>query len=73
MRRYFFNAYITADQCYGYYRGKIKYVVVTADGGEKVQLHFRHFQRFVDVNGFRGRFRLTVDENDAFVSLEKIN
>lgn len=73
MRRYFFNASLSAEQCYGYYRGDIRYVVVTADSGERVQLQFRHFQRFVDVNGFRGRFRLTVDENDAFVALEKIN
>uniref|UniRef100_A0A486XKE8 Uncharacterized protein n=1 Tax=Rheinheimera sp. BAL341 TaxID=1708203 RepID=A0A486XKE8_9GAMM len=38
-----------------------------------MQLHFRHFQRFVDSSGFRGRFRLTVDDNNAFIALEKIN
>ncbi|HEX5792610.1 MAG TPA: DUF2835 family protein [Rheinheimera sp.] len=73
MRRYFFNAMLSAEQCYGYYRGEIRYVVVTADNGERVQLNFRHFQRFIDALGIRGRFRLTVTEEGAFVRLEKIN
>ncbi|KUM53856.1 hypothetical protein AR688_19580 [Rheinheimera sp. EpRS3] len=73
MRRYFFNASLSAEQCYGYYRGDIKYVVVTADNGERIQLQFRHFQRYVDMNGLRGRFRLTLADNDSFVALEKIN
>lgn len=73
MRRYFFNASLSAEQCYGYYRGDIKYVIVTADNGERIQLQFRHFQPYVDINGLRGRFRLTLADNDSFVALEKIN
>ncbi|MDP5135449.1 DUF2835 family protein [Rheinheimera baltica] len=73
MQRYFFNAMLTTDQCYGYYRGEISYVVVTTDNGTRVQLAFRHFQPFVDSNGIRGRFRLTISEQGAFISLEKIN
>ena len=73
MRRYFFNATLSAEQCYGYYRGAIRNVIVIADSGERVQLAFRHFQPFVDMNGIRGRFRLTLTEHGAFVSLEKIN
>lgn len=73
MRRYFFNASLSAEQCYRYYRGDIKYVMVTADNGERIQLQFRHFQPYIDRNGFRGRFRLTLADNDSFVALEKIN
>jgi hypothetical protein len=73
MRRYFFNAYLTTEQCVAYYRGDIRDVVVTADSGERVQLRFRHFQPFIDTIGVRGRFRLTVGSDGAFISLEKIN
>jgi hypothetical protein len=73
MRRYFFTAALSAEQCHGYYSGAIRNVIVRADSGEKVQLAFRHFLPFLDVNGFRGRFRLTVDDKGAFISLEKIN
>jgi len=73
MRRYFFNAQLSAEQCHGYYRGEIRNVIVTADSGERVQLAFRHFQPYIDINGIRGRFRLTLDQHGAFLSLEKIN
>ncbi|HSG50628.1 MAG TPA: DUF2835 family protein [Rheinheimera sp.] len=73
MRQYYFSAFVTTEQCLGYYRGEIKNVVVTADSGVRVQLPFRHFQPFIDVNGIRGQFRLTLNAEGAFVSLEKIN
>ncbi len=73
MRQYLFNAVLSAEHCLGYYRGKIKYVLVTADDGQRIQLQFRHLQPFVDTLGLRGRFRLTISEQGAFVRLEKIN
>lgn len=73
MRRYFFSALFSAEQCYGYYRGDIRNVVVTADSGQRIQLQFRHFHRFIESNGIKGYFRLTVTEQGAFVSLEKIS
>ena len=73
MRQYQFNAVLTAEQCLQYYQGKVKYVVVTADDGTRVQLQFRHVQPFIDSLGLRGRFRLTVSEQGAFKQLEKIN
>jgi hypothetical protein len=73
MRYYFFNAIISTSQCYGFYSGEVKNVLVTADNGERVQLAFRHFTPFVETNGVRGRFRLTVSDTGAFIKLEKIN
>lgn len=73
MQRYYFSMHLTVEQCQGYYRGEIRYVVVKADSGQRVQLLFRHFQPFVSSIGIRGRFRLTTEETGRFVSLEKIN
>lgn len=73
MRHYLFSALLSAEQCLQYYRGNVKYIVVTTDDGQRVQLQFRHVQPFVDSLGLRGRFRLTVSEQGAFVQLEKIN
>ena len=73
MQQYLFNAVLSAEQCLRYYRGEIKYVVVTTDNGVRIQLHFRHLQPFVDSLGLRGRFRLQVSEQGAFQRLEKIN
>ena len=73
MQRYYFSMHLTVEQCQGYYSGAIRYVVVKADSGQRVQLLFRHFQPFVSAIGIRGRFRLTTEESGRFVSLEKIN
>lgn len=73
MHQYLFSASLSSEQCEAYYKGLIKYVVVTSDNGERIQLQFRHFRRYIDALGFRGRFRLTVTEQGAFVALEKIN
>ena len=73
MQQFLFNAVLSTEQCLSYYSGQIKYVLVTADSGERIQLHFRHLQPFIDRLGLRGRFRLTVSKQGAFVRLEKIN
>ena len=73
MRQYYFNAYLTTEQCEAYYRGAVKYVVVTADSGERVQLQFHHLRPIIGSAGLRGRFRLSVSEQGAFQRLEKIN
>ncbi|MEH8019160.1 DUF2835 domain-containing protein [Rheinheimera muenzenbergensis] len=73
MPQYKFNAVLSTEQCLGYYRGEIKYVLVTTDEGLRIQLHFRHLQPFVDALGLRGRFRLSVTEQGSFQRLEKIN
>ncbi len=73
MHYYYFGAILTPEQCQAYYQGHIKYVLVTADDGQKIQLAFRHLLPFISMNGIRGRFRLTVHKNGSFQNLEKIN
>jgi hypothetical protein len=73
MRRYFFYVQLSTEQCHGYYRGEVRSVIVTADSGERVQLAFRHFQPYIQSIGISGRFRLTLNMQGAFTSLEKIN
>jgi hypothetical protein len=72
-RHYCFSAYLAREKCLLYYQGIIRYVVVTADSGEKIQLALKHFQPFFSDVGLKGHFRLTLLENGAFSNLEKIN
>lgn len=72
-RQYLFSALLAREKCLLYYQGTIRYVVVTADSGERIQLGLKHFQRYFSALGLRGRFRLTLTEKGAFESLEKIN
>ena len=70
---YIFNGFVSTEKCQGYYRGEVRYIIVTADSGERVQLAFRHFQPYITQLGIRGRFRLTLTENGEFLKLEKIS
>lgn len=72
-RCYVFSGFISAEKCQQYYRGEVRYAIVTADSGERVQLAFRHFQPYISQLGIRGRFRLTLTENGEFLQLEKIS
>ncbi|OZB42017.1 MAG: hypothetical protein B7X50_05610 [Alishewanella sp. 34-51-39] len=72
-RSYLFGAFLSAEKCQRYYRGEVRYVIVTADSGERIQLAFRHFQPYLSQLGIRGRFRLTVNAAGDFLQLEKIS
>lgn len=72
-RRYRFFLQLTPEQCLGYYQGTVRYVMVLADSGERVQLHADHFRAFISHSGVSGRFELTTDANGKFVALQKIN
>lgn len=72
-RYYVFSGFISAEKCQQYYRGEVRYVIVTADSGERVQLAFRHFQPYISQLGIRGRFRLTLTDNGEFLQLDKIS
>lgn len=72
-RVYRFSVFLTEQQCLGYYQGQIKYVLVWADSGEKIQLEAHNFRRYFTHSGLSGRFELTTNQQGKFVSLKKIN
>lgn len=55
-----------------HYSGAASTVVVRADNGLTLQLPASRLRPFLSQLGVKGRFRLTVDENNRFKSLEKI-
>ncbi|WP_105168432.1 DUF2835 domain-containing protein [Pseudoalteromonas sp. T1lg23B] len=72
MQEYFFSIYLTYDECMKYYEGYYKYIQVTEDGGKTIRFPAAHIRKFVSSLGVRGRFRLCLDGQNSFVSLEKI-
>ncbi len=72
-RTYRFRLELTSEQCLGYYQGIIRYVLVQAESGEKVQLSANHFRAFISHTGLSGRFELTTTQTGKFISLKKIN
>ena len=62
---------MSAQKCKQFYQGLYRYIVVTSDNGQTVQLPAERFRRFITISGIKGRFRLTLDDINKFISLEK--
>ncbi|MFM2484071.1 DUF2835 domain-containing protein [Celerinatantimonas yamalensis] len=73
MKQYLFNIYISYDEFLDVYRGVVKNLIVRSDSGLSLQIQACHFLPFLTQIGLRGRFRLTTDNKNKYVSLEKIS
>ncbi len=73
MHRYFFRLNISYSECAQVYQADIPSVILHSESGKRVQLASRHLRRFLTTSGIHGRFRLITDENNKFVSFEKIS
>ena len=72
MREVRFSLVIPADELLRYYRGTAKEVLVTTDGGLRVQFPAQHLQRFITPDGVRGRFAIQFDANNKFAGIRRI-
>jgi hypothetical protein len=63
---------IPADHYLDYYAGAARYVQVSSYDGRRVRFSAHLLQPFVGHDGVHGEFLLRFDENNKFVSLEKV-
>lgn len=54
-----------------YYKDRVDNIVVMSDQGLRVQLPLRRLGPFITSLGIRGRFLLTLDQHNQFISLQK--
>lgn len=73
MKQYLFGLTLTYEQCLPYYKGDMQAIIVRSDCGKRVQIPAVHMRKFIDTLGIRGHFRLTLDEENRFIQLEKLN
>lgn len=69
---YYFNVKMSYAECESLYLGHVKYIVMTADTGERVQVPAVNVRSFIDTRGFVGRFRLSVDDSNKIQELIRI-
>lgn len=63
---------IDANTFVGYYQGKIKTVVATADNGKKVSMPANILQPFVTKQGINGHFQVDFDEHGKVTNISNI-
>ena len=72
MKNYFFNLNIGYADCESLYSPNFNTCLVTDVTGKRIQLPTMNLRPFVTKNGIKGRFKLTIDENNKLKSFEKI-
>lgn len=68
-----FQLEISADEYVRYYKGTAKTVVTQSIDGKKVQFPVNILQSYITHNGISGMFSLKYDENNKYVSIQKID
>ena len=69
---YRFRMYITPRECQEYYKGLFTSIQVLTHTGQTLQLPARHIRNFMTPSGVEGLFELHLDNNNKFISLQKI-
>ncbi|MGF1718188.1 DUF2835 domain-containing protein [Photobacterium chitinilyticum] len=72
MKSYTFSVYISYQSYLNHYSGAASTVVVVTDNGLKLQLPASRFRPFLSQLGVKGRFRITVNNQNRLDVLERI-
>lgn len=70
MNQYYFSLNIPYQTFLAHYNGAASSVMVTTDNGLRIQLPATRFRPLLSQIGLKGRFRLTIDQNNKFLKLE---
>ncbi|QSX35725.1 DUF2835 domain-containing protein [Shewanella sedimentimangrovi] len=68
----FFRINLSFDNFLPYYQGTAEMIQVKDDAGRLLWIHGRHLRRYLTREGIRGHFRLELDQQGKFVSIEKL-
>ncbi len=72
MKRYHFTISLSYLECENLYLTTLKTVVITASTGERVQIPSARLRPFVEPTGIKGRFCLTVNNENKIQSFERV-
>ena len=72
MKEYRFSISITREEFRPYYEGRVHAAIVTTWGGTRVQLPAFRLRPFLTEEGIHGSFFLVLDDNNKFISLQRI-
>lgn len=72
MQIFYFTLSLKYELCERLYLPGVNTVVMTADNGKRIQLPVKNLRPHVSPIGIKGRFRLTIDDNNKIKSFEKM-
>jgi len=64
---------ISQAEFLSYYRGSAQSVLVQAEDGRRIRLPAANLRPFVSVEGIRGRFEISLDENNSLLDICRLS
>ncbi|GDY25770.1 hypothetical protein AHAT_16600 [Agarivorans sp. Toyoura001] len=72
MKQYIFNLHISYLEFERVYKGSARSVIATDQTGKRIQIPALRFLPFLNSGGVSGRFVLSTNNENKFLSLQKI-
>ncbi len=72
MTEHIFRVNLSTNEVLAIYQGAIKKIMVVSEAGLRIELNAKHFQKFTTNSGISGRFKITLDDANHIVKMEKI-
>lgn len=69
-RRFYLN--LSQEQALRYYQGSARFVVVTAENGQRIQFPAEHIRSFIGESGIQGWFSITFDDDNKLIAINRI-
>ena len=67
-----FRLNLPPDEALRYYQGHARFVVVTAENGQRIQFPAEHIRPFINQSGVQGYFSSQFDESNKLLGLKRI-
>lgn len=67
-----FRLNLPPDEALRYYQGKARFVVVTAENGQRIQFPAEHIRPFIDQTGVQGYFSIQFDDDNKLLELRRV-
>lgn len=68
----YFSLRVSYDDFLPYYQGLATQVLVKDSKGRDLLINGRHFRPFLNAQGVNGHFKLTLDKQGNFISMEQV-
>ena len=68
-----FRLNLPPEEALRYYQGNARFVIVTAESGQRIQFPAEHIRPFIDQSGVQGYFSIQFDDNNKLLELRRIS
>lgn len=68
-----FSMNIPREEAMRYYDGTVRFVIVYAENGQRIQFPAQHIRPFITQSGVQGIFSLSFDDNHKMIGIQRIS